>query len=84
MITTALLVYLAMILVATIASLTLIIKTSGKHRRLKQLSGFGFVLIIAGIVLAGEPLLGYGLMGIGILITVLGILKVNKLRSRWP
>ncbi len=82
MITPSLLVYLAMILVATVALLVLILKTSGKHRRLKPLSGLGFVMIVAGIVLAGDPMLGYGLMSIGILITVVSILKVNKLRSR--
>jgi len=82
MITTSLVIYLAMILVAAVALLILIVKTSGKHRRVKPLSGLGFVMIVAGIVLAGDPILGYGLMAIGILITIVSILKVNKLRSR--
>ncbi len=83
MITTSLVVYLAMIVVAAVALLLLIVKTSGKHRRLKPLSGLGFVMIVAGIALAGDPLLGYGLMAIGIIITVVSILKINKLRSKY-
>ena len=80
----SLLVFLAMIFVAAVALLVLILKTSGKHRRVKPLSALGFLLIVAGIVLAGDPLLGYGLMGIGILITIINIVKVNRLRSRYP
>lgn len=83
MITSSLVLFISMILVAAILLLVLIIKTSGKHRRLKPLSGLGFVMIVAGIVLAGNPMLGYGLMGIGILITIVSILKVNKLKSRF-
>lgn len=82
MITTSLVLFLAMLLLAAVALLVLIVKTSGKHRRVKPLSGLAFVMIVAGIVLAGDPLVGYGLMAIGILMTVVSILKVNKLGSR--
>ncbi len=82
MITISLAVYLAMILVAAVVLLVLIVKTAGKHRPVKPLSGLGFVMIVAGIVLAGDPFLGYGLMTIGILINIVSILKVNKLRSK--
>ena len=82
MITSSLVLFISMILIAAVALLVLIVKTSGRHRRVKPLSGLGFLMIVAGIVLAGDPPLGYGLMGIGILITIVSILKVNKLKSR--
>ncbi len=84
MITPALILFLTMILIAAVLLVVLIVKTSGKHRRVKSLSVLGFMMIVAGIVLAGDPFLGYGLMTIGILITIVSILKVNKLRSRVP
>ena len=82
MITTSLVVYIAMIVAAATAFLVLIIKTSARHRSLQPLSVLGVVAMVAGIALAADPLLGYGLMSLGILITLVAILKINKLPSR--
>lgn len=82
MLTTSLIGFIALFIASAAAALVLIIKTSARHRRLQPLSVLGFVMMIAGIALAADPLLGYGLISLGILITLVAILKINKLPSR--
>ncbi len=75
-------IYIGLIILATIALVVLILKTSRKYRTLKQLSVLAVGLVFAGILLGDQQWLSVGLMGTGILLVLFQILKINKLKSR--
>jgi len=78
----ALYIYVALIILAAIALVVLILKTSAKNRQVSSLAGLSFVIILAGIVFGDEQWFGYGLMVVGILLAVLAIIRINKLKRR--
>jgi len=74
--------YVAIIIIAAIAGVILIVKTSAKNRKPTPLAGLAFVLVIAGILFGADKWLSFGLMGLGVVMAIFDIIRNKKLKRR--